>query len=206
MNANRLLIAGLSTLLLGGCVTAGFSLAESGVHDVNGLQVTAAAPWNKAGHGATPSSRKDAQTWTRDGLLLNRVIIIPAVNDGESLFISRDKSAALPVFRADMLPNEIEELMESSITKMFGEGAVSVTTSNLRPQKFTQFGGFMFDIEAAVSDSPDYRGSVGAFTHEERLYLVAFLAAQPHYYNAIRAEADALIKSATLSVPTIGRN
>jgi hypothetical protein len=188
--------------LLGGCVT-GFTEVLPGVNTLGSLRVTADANWNKAPSGATPSARSSSRTWTQDGLLLDRLTIIPGVKDGESIFSSRNKSAALPVFRADMLPNEIEELVESSIVKLYGEGQSAVSTSGLRPQGFGSDGGFMFDIEAAVTESPDYRGLVGAFIVDDTLYLIMFLAADPHYYDKHLASADAIIKSATLSTKTI---
>ncbi len=188
--------------LLGGCAT-GFTEVLPGVNTLGSLRVTADANCNKAPSTARPSARSSSRTWTQDGLLLDRIMIIPGVKDGESIFSSRNKSAALPVFRADMLPNEIEELVESSIVKLYGEGQSAVSTSGLRPQGFGSDGGFMFDIEAAVTESPDYRGLVGAFIIDDTLYLIMFLAADPHYYDKHLASADAIIKSATLSTKTI---
>lgn len=187
---------------LGGCVT-GFTVVEPGVNTFGSLRVTADENWNKAPSSFTPSARSNSRTWTQDGMLLDRIMIIPGVKDGESIFVSRNKSAALPVFRADMLPNEIEELVESSIVKLYGEGHSAVSTSGLRPQGFGTDGGFMFDITAAVTESPDYRGSVGAFIVDDTLYMVMFLAADPYYYDKHAARADAIIKSATLSTKSI---
>jgi hypothetical protein len=203
----RLAKCGLILMLasLSGCVT-GFTVVEPGVHSFGSMRVTADENWNKAPSGFTPTARTQSRTWTQDGLLLDRLIIIPRVPDGESIIKSRDKSAALPVFRADMLPNEIEELVESSIVKLYGEGQSAVNTSNLRPQGFGEHGGFMFDITAAVTESPDYRGSVGAFIVDDELYMVMFLAADPYYYDKHAARANAIIKSATLSSKTIGFN
>jgi len=192
----------LTLVSLSGCVT-GYTLVEPGVQTLGSMQVTADSKWNRAPSNFAPAGRKGSQTWTQDGLLLDRVMIIPGVPDGESIFVSRDKSAALPVFHADMLPNEIEELVESSIVKLYGEGNAAVSTSNLRPQGFGEYGGFMFDIEAAVTESPDYRGSIGAFISDERLYLVAYLAADPYYFDKHATRADAIIKSATLKMKTI---
>ena len=195
----------LTLASLAGCVT-GYTLVQPGVQSFGSMRVTVDDNWNLAPARFTPSTRKQSRTWTQDGLLLDRLIIIPAVADGETLFVSRNKSAALPVFHADMLPNEVEELVESSIVKLYGEGQSAVSTSNLRPQGFGEHGGFMFDIEAAITESPDYRGSVGAFVVDEKLYMVVFLAAEPHYFNKHAERADAIIKSATLSVKTIRTN
>ncbi len=201
--ARFLLILALAPLA--GCVT-GYTLVQPGVQSFGDMRVTVDDDWNLAPARFTPASRKQSRTWTQDGLLLDRLLIIPAVADGETLFVSHSKSAALPVFHADMLPNEIEELVESSIVKLYGEGQSAVSTSNLRPQGFGEHGGFMFDIEAAITESPDYRGSVGAFVVDEKLYMVVFLAAEPHYFNKHAERADAIIKSATLSVKTIRTN
>jgi hypothetical protein len=134
--------------------------------------------------------------WTRDGMLLDRLIMIPAVPDGQPIFQANDKEAALPPFRADMLPNEIEELTESSITKLFGEGESSVETSNLRPQRFGDDRGVMFNMDIKVTDSPDYKGLAGAFVADGKLYLMMYIAADPYYFEKNLAEAEALIAGA----------
>ena len=178
-----------------GCASMSYTLVAPGTVSVGDLQVSAAQSWNKAPAGTT-ASRKDAQVWTRDGMLLDRLIMIPAVPDGQPIFNTNDKEAALPPFRADMLPNEIEELTESSITKLFGEGESSVETSNLRPQRFGDDRGVMFNMDIKVTDSPDYKGLAGAFVADGKLYLMMFIAADPYYFEKNLAEAEALIAGA----------
>ena len=184
---------------LAGCAPTKYMLVTPGVVAVDDLTVQAGAGWNQAPAVATPVARKTSATWTRDGMLLDRFSIIPGVPDGEPLFIVKDKSAALPVFRADMLPNEIEELLESTIVKLFGEGQAVVSTSNLRPYRYGDNPGVMFDLEATVTDSPMYNGIVGAFIADEKLYVMFFLGAQPHYYEKHIAEAESIIRSALIA-------
>ena len=117
----------LLALFTSGCVT-GYVAVVPGTTAVEGLNVRPTTTWNAAPSMLTSNTRKGTQVWTRDGLLLDRIIIIPAVPDGETIFISRDKTAALPSFKADMLPNELEELTESSLVKFFGEGNAVVNT------------------------------------------------------------------------------
>ena len=117
---------------------------------------------------------------------------------GQHPSTSRDESIALPLFRADMLPNELEELLESSILKLYGEGSAAVSTEGLWPHAFGGQSGVLFDISAAVTESPDYRGVVAALISEERLYMIIFLAAEPYYYDKHIAEAEAVIGSASL--------
>lgn len=188
----------ITALCLSGCVT-GYSLVTTGVNSIDTLTVEAGPGWNVAPSVAGSASRKGSQTWTQDGLLLNRLVFIPAVADGEALLVVRDEGAALPVFRKDMLPNDVEELAESTILKLYGEGNAVVNTTNLRPHMFGEHRGFMFDIETTVTESPDYRGLVGAFIVDDKLYFMYYLAAVPYYYDKHRDAAEAIIKSARLA-------
>ncbi len=192
----RFTLTFLITIVVSGCVA--YSAIEPGQTLVGNLQVDASVTWNQAPGISTPAARPGTKTWTRDGLLLDRIVIIPGVPDGEPIFKQAAKSQALPVFKADMLPNELEELTESSIVKLFGEGQTAVTTMNLRPFRFGEDRGIMFDVEAAISDGPAYRGMVGAFVHDAELYMIIYLAAQPFYYDEHRDEAEAIIKSARI--------
>ena len=104
------------------------------------------------------------------------------------------KDPALPVFWADMPLNEIEELTESSIEKLFGEGQVSVETSGLRPHRFHDLQGFLFDMDIATSEGPGYGGIAGALVYDNKLYLIAFLGVRPYYFDRYKDEALAIIQ------------
>lgn len=184
-------IAGLS-----GCVT-GYTLVAAGPTAIDNLHVNAAPGWNLV-PGSNTNARANTQVWTQDGLLLNRIAFVPAVPHGEALIQSPQKDAALPVFRKDMLPNEIEELVESTFVKLFGDGNAVISTSNLRPHKFGDTPGVMFDVDASVTESPDYKGVVGAFISGEQLYFMYYLAAEPYYFGKDREAAEGMIKSAHL--------
>ena len=188
---------GLMTFLVG-CVPT-YSLVQGSAVSVGTLQVDASTNWNRAPNVHAPYLRKGSELWTLDGARLDRIVIIPGVADGEALIKAPgNKAAALPIFRADMLPNEIEELAESTFVKLFGEGNAAVTTENLRPSSFGEHRGIMFDVSAAVTDSPDEKGTVGAFIANEQLYMIFFLAATPYYHDKHAGNALSVIKSARL--------
>jgi hypothetical protein len=195
----RLRVFALLVILPGlhACV-APFSLVAPGTVTVGDVRVQAGSGWNKAPGHQLLYARKNSTAWTHDGLLLDRLVIIPGVADGEPLLLSRERTAAMPVYRADMLPNELEELVESSIVKFFGEGQAAVSTANLRPQSFGDDRGVLFDLSATVTDSPEYRGLVGAFIVDGKLNVLFFLGAVPYYYDKHAAAAEAVIKSASL--------
>ena len=201
MRTLRAIIPALVLFLVAGCVPS-YSLVTSGVTAVDTLYVDAGPGWNLAPNGGVyAGDRKTSQRWTRDGLTLNSLVFIPAVADGESLITSRQKDAALPKFRKDMLANEIEELARSTFVKRYGEGNSVVTTSNLRPHRFGEHRGIMFDVEATVTETPKYKGIAGAFIADEKLYFVYYMGATPYYYEKDLARAEAIIKSATLTPP-----
>ena len=194
----RILLLAASFFLLSGCVT-GYTLVEPGPHAIDDMNVNAGSGWNLAPSYAGGSDRKNTQRWTQDGLLLDRLVFIPGIPDGEPLAVSRSKDAALPAFRKDMLPNELEELVESTIVKYFGEGQAAVSTSNLRPHRYGEHRGVLFDIDAVVTESPTYKGVVGAFIASEQLYVMWYIAADPYYYGKHLPDAEAVIRSATLA-------
>ena len=186
------------SILSAACVPT-YSLVMPGTNSVADMQVQASSGWNQAPAITTPTSRSASQTWTQDGPLLDRLVFIPAVPDGEPLLKVGKQSAALPVFHKDMLPNELEELAESTFVKLFGEGNAAVSTSNLRPHNFGEHRGVMFDMNAAVTESPDYKGSVAAFIVNDLLYMMFYLAADPYYYEKHYAAAEAVMMSAKLT-------
>jgi hypothetical protein len=186
-------------LFISGCVN--FTAMGPGEFSSSGLVVTTDITWNQAPAEATRLSRPDSRTWTQDGFLLDRLLIIPAVSGGEPIFRQTSSSQALPVFESTMLPNEIQELVESSIVKLFGEGGAAVETRGLRPQSYGADNGIMFDLEVSLSDGPDYKGLTGALVVDGKLYLILYLAAEPYYYDKHVERATSVIKSARVSRP-----
>ena len=190
----------LAALLATGCVST-YSLVEPGVNRAGDLYVVADPGWNRALGLPGSGNRQGAETWTRDGPVLNRLVFIPSVADGEALVTSLQLGKALPVFRATMLPNDIEDLAESTCVKIFGEGNAVFVAKNLRPQRFGDEQGVLFDVEASVTDSPNYRGIVGAFIANDELYFMYYLAAEPYYFEKDFESAASIIKSASLTRP-----
>jgi len=195
--SKRVLLLCIPLAVLTACVVP-YSLVTPGVVAVDNLTIQAGSGWNSAPPHQRRYARRNSVAWTRDGLLLDRLVIIPGIPDGEPLLTSREKTAAMPVFRADMLPNELEELLESTIVKFFGEGQAVVSTENLRPHRFGDNRGVLFDMSATVTESPEYKGLVGAFVADDKLYVMYFLGATPHYYSKHLADAEAIIRSATI--------
>ena len=102
---NRRTIFFCSLLMVSGCVS--FKATGPGELSYSGLTVETETAWNQAPKEVTRLSRPESRTWTQDGVLLDRLMIIPGVPGGEPIFRQTSQSQALPVFEANMLPNEI---------------------------------------------------------------------------------------------------
>ena len=189
-----------SLIVLSGCIS--YAAVGPGELTYGGLSLQTGDAWNQAPREFTPAARSESKVLTQNGTLLDRIMIIPAVPGGAPLFRQISKSQALPVFESNMLPNEIEELAESSIVKLFGEGGVVAETTNLRPHRYGNNRGILFDVEVTVSDGPNYKGFAGALVVTEKLYLVLFLGAEPYYYEKYRDEALKIIKNARVVAAT----
>lgn len=194
---SRAILTIVIVTMLAGCAPS-MTLQTAVPTKVGVLEVSPTDAWNVLPASITPFMRKGSQVWTRDGVLLDRLLIIPSVPDGQPLFQERDKSAALPRFKADMLPDELAQFTESSIVKLLGEGGNVVKTANLRPTRFGEQRGVMFDLTATQSEGPAYRGMAGMFIAEKQLNMVLFIAADPYYFDKSRASAEKVITSARL--------
>ena len=195
MKTTRLICLTFLFALLQGCMNT-YTLVKTGAVDYGGLKLQTGREWNRAPRNI--SLRRHSAVWTRDGLWLDRLLIIPAVPDGEPLFKQQSKAQALPLFKADMTAKELEELTESSLVKYFGEGDTVVETANLRPHRFGGERGVLFDIKMALTERPDYQGVVGAFVGGGSLYVMIYLAADPYYYEKHLEDAMAVISGASL--------
>jgi hypothetical protein len=181
---------------LAGCATMSYTLVPAGSQQVGNLEFNVSGAWNSVPVMMTPFSREDARVWTRNGVLLDRFFVIPAVKDGQAIFRQAKQSQALPLFHAGMLPNELMELMESSVVKLFGEGNAVVSTDNLRPYRFGDTPGVLFDFAATVAEGPNYKGVVGMINVDGELYVLMYMGADPYYFDRSLSDATAQIQSA----------
>lgn len=196
---NRLLLVIASVLIIGPLASCtqplSYGLRPPGTHQIGNLTVENPESWNRASNAA-PFGRRGTEIWSQDGILLDRLIVVPQVPDGEPIFKARNKSDRLPVFKAAMLPSEIVELIEASLPRALGVGGSTVVTGRVRPQQYGEDPGILMEVSGSIEDATDYSGLIGAFVGGQKLYLLIHVAAEPYYATKHRARAEALIKSA----------
>ena len=90
---NKYLFSILLSLSTVACMPA-YVAVEPGNINYDGLIIKTDQAWNLAPPASTPSARKGSKVWTQDGILLDRIMIIPAVPDSESLFVTTSKDQA----------------------------------------------------------------------------------------------------------------
>ena len=186
-------------VVLGGCVSTQFAAVVPGEVAVENLTVTASdGAWNKAPDTMTGSLVDGSEMWTRDGLLLDRLILIPGVANGGTLFESASEALVYPEYKSGMLPNEIVELTQSSLAKLTGNEAV-VETSGLRPHRLGEQRAIMFDMTVTTSEGPRLQGRALAFINNDELYLITYIATAIFYFDKHWDEALAIMESANVS-------
>lgn len=181
----------LGVLLLAGCVT--YQQVERGTSKVGGLTVTTqSANWNKVPSGHAPGR---LPSWTVDGVALNSLSFVTGVKDGKPL-VEADEKAKYPLFHADMLPNDIAELVQSTVAKLF---AANITSEGeLKPLQIGGQPGFALEFEFVAADEVQRRAFVGGTVKNGELQLVIYQAARMHYFAKDLPQARDLIVTAKL--------
>ena len=180
--------------MLCGCAT-GYTLVSPGAVTVSGIEITADAGWNRLPSHQLSWASGATHVWTRNGLSLDRLVLIPDVEAGESIY-RNDSNTDYPVFQAGMSSDDIVELVDKTIEVAQGGNHTVVTTRQVRRQRFGADDGILFDLHAVVHDGPDYLGLAGAFVADGKLNIVYFLGASPHFYESQADSAEAIIASA----------
>ncbi len=190
MRASWLLLC-FALLVVAGCQT--YEKVEQGASKVGGLTVTATAPiWNKV-----PSSHSPGKlpTWTVDGVALNSLSFVSGIKDGKPL-VEADEKARYPLFHADMLPNDIAELVQSTVAKVFTANVSA--GGELKPLTIGGQPGFELEFEFVTPDEVIRRAFVGGTVKNGELQLVVYQAARMYYFGKNLPQARELITTARL--------
>ena len=163
-------------LMLAGCATTGGRLVQPGPNPAGGgLSIDSEMEWTRA-------SATRFQLWTIDGELLNRLYLVPAVREGEYIFLGHRQSTRRPdgpFYKRGMRADELRDLVADGLRM---SGAVNVAATNLRPAAFGGREGLRFDFSLSTEEGLAYQGMAAAFEHEKGLALALFMAPREYYY------------------------
>ena len=195
----------LFSLLFSGCVSTKYSPAIPGTTAVGKINVTIGAGWLRVPDVNAPERRSLSRVLSRDSVDSNRLMLIPGINEGQSIFVSEDSESSLPAFNADMSPLQIADLVAMSMQQSLWNGQSTVTASNARDSGFTGISGFRFDLSVTLPGGQVQKGMAGGFIDEDRLYVNIFVADFPASFDQHESVAQQVIDSAVLRVKTIRR-
>ncbi|MBM3524493.1 MAG: hypothetical protein FJX57_16205 [Alphaproteobacteria bacterium] len=189
----------LALLALGSC--APFMLVPAAQQqDVRGaFTIDVFRPWNRVNPQAAGADQGPTESWTIDGPGLDQLLMLVGVANGDPLLkpvqpaTSSQPREPLPPFRAGMAANEVMELFEATLVRLFQ--TTLFETKNLRPARLGDSEGFRFDYAYTAKDNIDRHGLAVASVRGDRLYVVAFHGPRVHHFPAFRDEVDRMIAS-----------
>jgi hypothetical protein len=192
----RIATAVLFLALLSGCAT--YTLVEPQRQTVGGvISVEPGLKWNKL---AMSSFKGKVEAWTLDGPRLNTLIFFTGVPDGEPLFVSasvdQSKSEKPPVFRSNMNPLEVQELLEATVRRYFQTALAE--ERGLRPEAVAEGRGFRFETRMVGRDEVERSGVFAGTIRNGKLYGAWFQGAKLHYFSRYLPEFDRIVASAHL--------
>jgi hypothetical protein len=177
------------------CTARPFELLPAGETAVGDLKIDVAPGWNAG--TADPKLLFPAAIWTRDGPLLDRIVVYAGIGDNQPIMNDR-KSVKLPRFHKGMASHEWMSVIVSTLTSMFGDDPARVETTNVRPYEFGGHAGILFEVEVTPVEIAYYKGMVAGFVVDQKLYLVMYFGADPYYYDKHLEAAQQMIASARL--------
>ena len=193
----RLAIALLAAMLLAGCATT-FTLVEPKRQTVGGvISVEPGIKWNRIG---LSNYKGKVEAWTLDGPTLNTLLFFTGVPDGEPLFVrasvDQRKLEKPPVFRSNMNPLEIQELLEATVRRYFQ--TTLAEERNLHPDSIADGRGFRFETRMVGRDEVERTGAFVGTVRNGKLYGAWFQGAKQYYFQRYLPEFDRIVASARL--------
>ena len=197
-------------LFIGGCTHYTAVPAERrAIGDLYSVKTNVA--WSQADEGGI-------QVWTIDGPLLEALRFV-TLNDGDTLFLSSDKEARLPRFRAHMTPNEVVEFFVASLKSVSGGvdthqlakgmvhpagiragsiNAATIDVNKLRPADFGRLPGFRFDFSFLSKEGLERQGIALGSIHEGKLLLMVYSGTREYYFDKHKQDVEAIFSSVEL--------
>jgi len=205
MKNHAMPVLGVSILLafIAACATNKYTSVVPGVSSFGKMRVTIGEGWLRAPASVIPEERSSSRTLTRETLERDRLMLIPGVSDGQSIFRDQDNVIPLPLFAANMNSEQIAAIVGQSMQQALWNSSATVAIKDARDHGFGGIAGFVFDLEVDMPGGPNHKGTAGGFVHEDRLYVIIYSAESPGYFDGQIDVVRQLIDSATVRVKTI---
>ncbi len=184
----RLSALALGLFMLTACVAYQAVDPNEAVTISNRFSVTPQIAWAKQ----TAVGSKDT-IWTVDGVELNVLRFLPAIQEGDALIRqSGRRSEDIVPYKDDMLPNDVADLMVTDLTKL---GYQAVSYSNLAPASFGADTGFRFDLVMSTPGGLNMQGKVLAAQRDGGLDAIMYLAPSEYYFGKYAQTVEQIFRS-----------
>jgi hypothetical protein len=184
-HVNRMAAAAL-VLVSAGCAQATLVAADKPVTVGNGVTVMPQRQWNQIS--------TDHILWTADGPNVNSIHFYTGIKSGKPLFhILGVADKQMPLFDAKMLPNDVQDLVVSSVAK---QGYQNVHSGNLSPCPFGTATGFCFDLDFATQDGLQMKAMSMARKQSDTLDVFLFEAPAEYFYGDLSPAVSKVFASA----------
>jgi hypothetical protein len=193
----RMIVLVAVSLALAGCV-GGYQLVSPAPVSVakSSMNVRPSIAWNKA--PGTPFDIAQEENWTQNGPLLDSITFIGALPSGQAIAKQRKKDdRKVPVFRADMTPQDLVSMIESYYRIKLG--ATIFESTSVKPATFVGHPGVQFDYNYIGGDEVKRRGRSMIAIVDGKLYLMSLDGAAVHYFDASLREFETIVASASVS-------
>ena len=163
------IVFALAAFTLAGCLPAYKLVPASEIH-VAGKQlvVKPGNEWNMLPR--SPSQSEWDETWTLNGPLLDAVAFVGGLPDGKSLLTQKKKDdQKVPVFHADMTPQDLVSMMEASYRV---RGITVFDIESVDPADFLGGKGLRVHYQYAPNDGISRKGVCVARVVDKKLYAI----------------------------------
>jgi hypothetical protein len=178
-------------LLAAGCGGLGlYTLVEPRVRSMGGAYtVQPRLAWS------TASLRDWPETWTIDGVALERLRFFTGLAEGQPLLGLQPAGTADPRarFSTAMTRPELAELVAESL---FGS---RYPPRHVRPARFGGAPGFRFEVSYATSDGVRREALVAGAVIRARLHVIVYDGTALYHFEKYRDEVERILESITLT-------
>lgn len=182
----RLLFIGLLTILLSGCITPPWTETTEAEYIGTDFNVALKLP-----PGWMVNSRKDVLLSTRDGILLQYIVL-------ENIHVEDEFTNTKKRLKRGMLPLEHAEVL---LDNMAGkEHYTGFKILSKKPAKIAGHQAFRAEYRFKDSDGLEYKGVYYGFMQNDWFYGVRYVAPKRHYFDRDLKKFEKAVKSMRLLV------
>lgn len=182
----KFLITGMLSLILGGCITPPWSVSTEAEYVATDFNVAMKIP-----PGWMVHSRKDVLLATRDGVLLQYIVL-------ENIHVDDELSNTKKQFKRGLLPLEQAEVI---LDNMAGnEHYKGFKLLSKKPAKISGHQAFRAEYRYKDADGLEYRGVYYGFMQNDWFYGVRYVAPKRHYYQRDVKKFEKSVQSMRLLV------